>query len=120
MTDAAGVSDVHLEPRLLPMVESVSRSPSLGPTVAQWAAAAGMHERTLSQLFRTAFGTSFSRWRLHLMMNRAKDRLSAGVPVKTIAAEHGYGRTEAFSKSFRAVTGQWPSAWRERCADYHL
>jgi AraC-like DNA-binding protein len=96
------------------LMAELSGAPRLDCTAAEWARRIGTNERAVSMYVRSVSGKSFARWRLALVVGRAKTMLRSGAQVRAVAAELGYGRPEAFSKAFHACTGEWPSQWQSR------
>ena len=83
-------------------------------TARQVCVAVGISERTLRRRF-PATGMTWGRYVLTSRMLRAMAMLAdPGRTVMSVATEVGYDSMSAFSRSFRAFSGELPSAYRAR------
>ena len=87
--------------------------PSDGRTLAQFGAAVGASERTLSRLFRRETGMSFPQWRTQLRLHHALVLLAGGSPVTSTALACGYQNPSAFIEAFRQAFGSTPGRYRK-------
>ncbi len=96
-------------------LERFHREPAAAWTVDALALDLHSSRSVLSDRFRQFLGLSpmayLTRWRMQLAANALRENAEAGIAA--IAAEVGYGSEAAFSRAFRRITGQPPSAWRE-------
>lgn len=108
----APTQSLHLpvsdEPRLRSLLDALMERPGDGRTVAQWAAALAMSERTLTRLIQTEIGMPLGRWRQRLHLVIALQRLSMRVSVQQVSAELGYESVSAFIRMFRKALGRSP------------
>lgn len=74
-------------------------------TVAEIAACS---PRTLARLFQAETGMNFARWRDHLRVVTAVDRLSRGQNITQVALELGYQSPNSFSTMFTRLLGEPP------------
>ncbi|MCB8875034.1 AraC family transcriptional regulator [Acidisoma silvae] len=71
---------------------------------------AGASPRTLLRLFQAETGMTLSRWREHLRVTVAVDRLSRGRSITETALALGYQSPSAFTTMFTRLMGQPPRA----------
>ena len=87
-------------------------------TIEELARGAGVSRSVLAERFTERVGMPpmqyLARWRMQI----AWGMLSNGVNLATAAAEVGYGSEAAFSRAFKKIVGQSPSAWRQRAAGH--
>ena len=72
---------------------------------------AGATSRTLTRLFRSETGLSFSQWRQQFRILEALRRLGRGQAVTTVALELGYDSPSAFIAMFRKALGKTPGQY---------
>jgi AraC family transcriptional regulator len=83
------------------------------PSLAQLAAAVGVHPVTLARAFRRAFGCTVGEYLRRLRIERAADQLAAGdQPLAEIALAAGFADQSHFSNVFRRRVGMSPSVYR--------
>lgn len=74
----------------------------------------GLSRSVLAERFTDLLGVPpmhyLAKWRMQI----AWGLLSGGVNIATVAAETGYGSEAAFSRAFKKMVGEPPSAWRRR------
>ncbi|WP_144637654.1 AraC family transcriptional regulator [Bordetella genomosp. 13] len=119
------VDQIRLAPRTdsyLPFTEdpvvgqllaALQAEPGDRRSIAQWADAMHMTERTLSRRFKLAVGLSFGEWRQRLRLLTALSHLKSGDPVQVTASKLGFSTTSAFIAAFRQATGTSPGRSRE-------
>lgn len=84
-------------------------------TRAQTCKVAGMSQRTLHRKFVDAMGLTWDDFRLRARIFRAIELLEMEkLPITEIAVDVGYGTPPAFTKAFRNLLGESPSAYRRR------
>ena len=69
---------------------------------------AGSNLHTLSRLFASETGMTFSQWRMRLRMMEAVERLSQGRTITQVSFELGYASASAFIAAFRRNLGVTP------------
>ena len=80
---------------------------------ADLAAAANLSPDYFARLFTRTFGQSPRAWLVKHRINAAAMRLAdSALSVKQIARQLGYDETFLFSRQFKQVTGQSPTAYR--------
>lgn len=99
------------EPRLRKVVDRLMADAADPRDVAEWAAFAGVSERTLSRLFTAETGMSFRAWRQQRRLLRSLELLAGGMAVTTVALELGYDSASAFTAMFRRALGTTPSEY---------
>jgi AraC-like DNA-binding protein len=77
-------------------------------TLAEFGAAAGASERTLSRLFRQETGMSFPQWRTQFRLLHALVLLAAGTSVTSTALACGWSNPSAFIEAFQHAFGSTP------------
>jgi AraC-like DNA-binding protein len=104
----AGLAHPRLRHALVAMHEAPAREWSL----EELARVAGMSRSAFAGTFREAVGVTpgqyLQAWRISL----AQQALRRGRPLKTIAADVGYGSEAALSRAFKAQSGMSPRAWK--------
>lgn len=89
------------------------RDPASDRTVVQWAESVRVGERTLHRAFAAETGRTFAAWRRELRVDVARARLrEPGVSVAQVAEEVGFRTVAGFTRAFRELVGQTPTAWR--------
>jgi AraC-like DNA-binding protein len=85
-------------------------------TVAGAARAVGVSERTLRRQFTAATGMTWRRYLLQSRLLRSMALLADPAPktVLDVATTVGFDSVSAFTRAFRAYTGEAPSAYRRR------
>ncbi|MET0313036.1 MAG: helix-turn-helix transcriptional regulator, partial [Hansschlegelia sp.] len=77
------------------------------------AALTGLSPSYFSHAFKAATGMPPHRWQLRARVRRAKLMLAvADLPLTEVAAATGFADQPHFTRVFKEVTGQTPSAWR--------
>lgn len=94
--------------RLREIVHCWLADPADRTTIAQWAKRVGMSQRTLHRTLLKETGMSFGRWRRHLHVILALQRLAEGHSVQEIAYYLGYDSPSTFVVMFRKAVGQPP------------
>ena len=83
------------------------------PSLADLAAAVGVHPVTLARAFRRTFGCTVGEYLRRLRIERAAEQLVAGSqPLAEIALAAGFADQSHFSNVFRRRIGMSPSAYR--------
>jgi len=103
------------EPRLQVIAAKLMQAPDDRRTVADWASAHAMSERTLARLIKQEVGLSFGRWRGQLHIVLALQKLACGESVQHIAEELGYGSVSAFITFFKKTLGKSPKQYIRGC-----
>lgn len=101
-------------PRLRNALVAMHEAPATPWTLEELAGVAGMSRSVFATTFRETVGITpghyLQGWRVRL----AQKALRRGRPLKTIAAEVGYGSEAALSRAFKAQSGQSPREWKGR------
>jgi AraC family transcriptional regulator len=98
--------------------DQIEDSPGQAVPLADLAAAACLSPFHLHRVFRSVFGETPFEMGRRRRIERAKALLARRrTPVAEVAAATGFESESAFSRSFRAVTGMSPSAYRRSLAD---
>lgn len=97
------------DPRLRRAIALLLAAPGGTVPLRELAAQAGASQRTLARLFEAETGMGFSRWREHMRINLAVDRLILGQSITRTALELGYQSPGAFSTMFARLLGAPPS-----------
>jgi AraC-like DNA-binding protein len=79
-----------------------------GRTLAEFGAAVGASERTLSRLFRQEAGMSFPQWRTQFRLLHALALLANGTSVTSTALACGWSNPSAFIEAFHHAFGSTP------------
>jgi AraC-like DNA-binding protein len=94
--------------RLRAIAEFFRQDPADGRTLAEFGAAAGASERTLSRLFRQEAGMSFPQWRTQFRLLHALALLAHGTSVTSTALACGWSNPSAFIEAFHHAFGTTP------------
>jgi AraC-like DNA-binding protein len=97
--------------RLRDITAILLADPSDPRTLAEFGAAVGASERTLSRLFRAQTAMSFPAWRAQLRLHHSVKLLAGGESVTSVGSSCGYGSTSAFIESFRRAFGTTPGRY---------
>jgi AraC-like DNA-binding protein len=84
------------------------QDPADDRTLAEFGAAVGASERTLSRLFRQEAGLSFPQWRTQFRLLHALVLLAAGTSVTGTALTCGWSNPSAFIEAFHHAFGGTP------------
>jgi transcriptional regulator GlxA family with amidase domain len=80
----------------------------------EWAAAVALSRRTFTRQFRARTGSSGQAWLLRQRLDRARLLLeTTDLPVERVAAESGFGSSDALRHHFHAVLGTTPQRHRQ-------
>ncbi len=96
------------DPRLRRAVGFLVADPGSTLSFPELATQAGASTRTLARLFVTETGMTFGRWREHLRVTAAVDRLARGHSITRTALELGYRSPSAFTTMFTRLLGMPP------------
>ncbi|SFJ23849.1 AraC-type DNA-binding protein [Sphingomonas sp. NFR04] len=107
-------SPMPRDPRLVRIARALLDDPSDGRSIQQWAAWAGISERTLSRRFVIETGFTYTVWRQRACLMRALEMLAEGRAVTTVAMDLGYDSVSAFIAFFKRALGVTPSAYFRR------
>ncbi|WP_042399174.1 AraC family transcriptional regulator [Streptacidiphilus carbonis] len=106
------------DPRLRDITELLLADPSDQRTLAEFGAAVGAGERTLSRLFREHTAMTFPQWRTQLRLHHSLGLLATGASVTSTATACGYSGTSAFVESFRHAFGTTPGRYRREAGQF--
>ncbi|MGC5617524.1 AraC family transcriptional regulator [Georgenia sp. Z1491] len=108
--EAPTVVPVLRDERLRRVAQVVEERLAEGPSLSDVAREVGAGERTLSRLFSSELGMSFTTWRHQVRLHRANLLLAQGRSVTRVAADCGYATPSAFITVFRAALGRTPGS----------
>lgn len=77
-------------------------------TLDKWGKRVGATRRTLTRLFRSETGMSFTHWRQQIRIMEALRRLGRGEPVTAVSLDLGYDSPSAFIAMFKKALGKTP------------
>lgn len=98
-------------PKLRRIADALVADPANRNTLAHWAGALAMSERTLARLVVQETGLTFGRWRQQLHLIVALRQLAAGESVQRVAGNLGYDSVTAFITMFKKALGQSPTQY---------
>jgi len=105
---AGGVLAGLADPRLGRALTAMHAAPRRAWSLEDMAESAGMSRTRFATHFRAIVGRAPMDYLTGWRMTLARQLLSKGKSVKSVAAEVGYGSAAAFSRVFNRVTGQTP------------
>lgn len=123
MTSKSGSQDPALLRRLLRAKDRIDAASHQQWPVQRLARVSGVSEAHFARAFRDAFGVPPHRYLLTRRIERAKALLrDTDLPITEIAFQTGWDSLGTFGRTFRDVTGESPSALRQReqAAAHHL
>lgn len=97
------------DPRLTRVAQALCDNPADNRMQQEWAALAGMSQRSFVRHFGLDTGLSLTSWRQKLRMIQAMEQLARGDSVSAVAYAAGYESIGAFSAAFRRRMGCRPS-----------
>lgn len=100
--------------RLRVVVDFLRAHPGSHATIDELAALAHTSSRTLARLFVDETTLTFGRWRDHLRVVSAVDRLTRGHAITKVALELGYQSASSFSTLFTRLLGEPPRRYMKR------
>ena len=103
--------------RLRALCTAIIANPAASDSLEQMALDVGASVRTISRLFRSELGSSFSEWRQQAVLAHAIPLLSEGMSLSQVASELGYTSQSAFTAMFRRAFGKSPREFFARDAD---
>lgn len=93
------------------IAEALVARPADRRDLTAWAGHVHASVRTLSRLFRSETGLSFSTWRAQVRIRAAISMLADGTSVNATARAVGYRKPSAFIAAFRRATGHTPGTY---------
>ncbi|HUP60592.1 MAG TPA: AraC family transcriptional regulator [Thermoanaerobaculia bacterium] len=84
------------------------------PSLAAIADEVGVHPVHLARAFRQTYGFSVGEHVRALRVAHARERIAAGVPLTTVAAEAGFADQSHFTRTFKRLLGVSPAEYRRR------
>lgn len=107
--------DPELVRRLLRAKDRMAAAPHEDWPVRRLARVGGVSQAHFARCFKVAFGIPPHRYLLSLRLERAKALLrDTALPITDVAREAGWKSLGTFGRTFRAVVGETPSAFRSR------
>ena len=107
----AGVLSGMGHPQLRHALVAMHEAPEREWSLEALAARAGMSRSVFANSFREAVGSTPGAYLQAWRINLTQQALRRGRPLKTIAAEVGYGSEAALSRAFKAHSGVAPRQW---------
>lgn len=104
------------DPRLRAAIGLLRIDPGKSMTVAELARAVHTSPRTLSRLFLEETRMSYGRWRDHMRIVCAVDRLARGRSITATALELGYRSASSFTTLFTRSLGMPPRRYMSTLA----
>lgn len=99
------------DPRLVRVIDRLKSEPGDDATLEELADLAASSPRTLARLFLSETGMTFGRWREHLRIVSAVDRLVRGQSITQTALELGYLSPNSFTTMFTRILGMPPARY---------
>ena len=99
------------DPRLVRVIDRLKSEPGDDATLEDLADLAASSPRTLARLFLSETGMTFGRWREHLRIVSAVDRLVRGQSITQTALELGYRSPNSFTTMFTRILGMPPARY---------
>ncbi|NMM02048.1 helix-turn-helix transcriptional regulator [Paraburkholderia sp. RP-4-7] len=99
--------------RLQHAIDILCKDPGSNINLDELALLAHTSSRTLARLFHTETGMTFGRWREHLRIVCAVDRLSRGYSITQTALELGYQSASSFTTLFTRLLGAPPRRYMQ-------
>lgn len=101
-----------LDDRLKAVTDKLHMDPADNSTLASLGRVAGAGERTLSRLFQTELGMSFSQWRTILRIQHSLVHLLNGHTITRTSALCGWSNPTSFIEAFTRILGQTPGQYQ--------
>jgi AraC-like DNA-binding protein/quercetin dioxygenase-like cupin family protein len=99
------------DPRARAVAEGILDDPADPRELADWAAHAGVCEKTIGRAFAAETGRSFRQWRIQARLHAAAGLLAEGHPVHEVSARVGYATASGFIAAFRERFGTTPARY---------
>ena len=97
--------------RVRRIAQALVERPDDDRRLKEWGDWAGVAPRTLTRLFITETGFTFTEWRQRVRLSKALEMLATGRSVTAIALDLGYDNVSAFIALFRRVFGVTPGRY---------
>ena len=91
--------------------DSIAADPAAWPSAAALERLSGLDRWTLARGFRTAFGTSPSRFRTMRQLDQARRLIAREAPLAEAAASAGFADQSHMSRQFKRAYGLTPGQW---------
>jgi AraC-like DNA-binding protein len=116
-SQATGWLAALAEPQLNRALDLIHRRPATAWTAQDLAMKAGLSRSVFYERFQAVVGQTpanyLAAWRMVLARKSLRETRR---PLAEVAAQVGYGSEAAFSRAFKRIVGQSPSAWRRDAA----
>lgn len=98
--------------RLRSWCECFFEDPAQDLTLEQCGEQLNMSARSVARLFQREVGMSYGEWRTRTRMMLSQRCLADGMPILSVALEHGYQSASAFAAVFKRILGYTPRDWK--------
>ena len=96
---------------LLRVRDLVAADPQIQHPIQELERVADLDRWSLARQFRSAFGTSPSRFRTMRQLDRARQMMKSGVPLAQAAIDAGFADQSHMSRMFKRAYGLTPAKW---------
>ena len=103
-------------PQLAKALIAMHEAPAKAWTLEKLALRAGMSRSHFAAAFHEVVGTTPADYLAKFRISIAQDLLRRGQSMQLIAEKVGYGSAAALSRTFSALCGETPRAWKQRLA----
>lgn len=103
-------------PQLAKALIAMHEAPAKAWPLEKLAARAGMSRSHFAAVFHDVVGTTPADYLAKFRISIAQDLLRRGQSMQLIAEKVGYGSAAALSRTFSALCGETPRAWKQRLA----
>lgn len=106
-------------PGLVKLCAALINQPAQAATIAQWASAMSMNERTFCRLFKSETGITMGAWLRQTRLLLSLAALAEGHSVIRVALEHGYASPSAYTAAFKRAFQTVPSSYTSKPSSTH-
>lgn len=120
LLDSGHITDGPLaglgHPQLAKAIVAMHEEPATGWTLETLAARAGMSRSRFAEVFSRVVGETPAAYLAQYRITLAQQAILRGERLERVAQQVGYGSAAALSRSFSAISGVSPTAWRRLSA----